>query len=125
MIPNQAHYKLRLQVDGSLRAVDVEARVSEHRHGVVLIRCADQIGRWQTAVDAGIEDAKWTLHRRNLLPLEIEVLAFRGTDETSDKAARLATCVAIVRAAEDSQSWPKVICEDDDLRIVWGPGRRP
>ncbi|MGK0361219.1 MAG: hypothetical protein ACI9U2_003537 [Bradymonadia bacterium] len=125
MFDSRAQYTLRVKDKWTVIYARVEATVSDHLHGVEIVSCADAIGRWEAAVSAGIEDAKWELHRRDLLPLEIEVSSFEGTDETTEAAARLATCVAIVRAAEASKSWPKVICEGGELQIVWGPDRKP
>lgn len=117
-------YTLRIKTGWSTAFAQVEADVSGHGHGVVLIRCADDIGAWAQAVYAGIEDAHFELYRRQLLPIRLEVLSFRATDETTEEAARLAACVAVIRAATGSKSWPKVIYEGDALRIVWGPSRR-
>lgn len=123
MLDARARYTLRLTVGGVLHLVEVEARVSDHRHGVVIIRCDDALEAWRGAVDAGIDDAQDALYRRNQWPLQVELLSFTGGESTSVQAARMATCVAIVRAANDSKSWPKVICAEDRLQIVWGPDR--
>lgn len=124
MAYRESQYTLRIKAQWTVVYAQVEVGVHNHGHGVETVRCPDAIGPWMPAVRAGIEDAKDELHRRQRLPLEIKILAFEGTEATTERAVRLATCVAIVRAEMESKSWPKVISEGGELKIAWGPTRR-